>query len=68
MNFNKNLKVAKMQSTFPMLTEMNQQYIFGLATGLKYVQGKLELQKDMVNQSETEPCITTKQNLKIRHP
>jgi len=36
MNFNK--KQEKLQCTFPKLTEANQQYVLGLAEGLKRAQ------------------------------
>jgi len=33
------LKLEKLQCTFPKLTEANQQYVLGLAEGLKRAQG-----------------------------
>jgi len=38
-----NIKLEKLQCTFPKLTEANQQYVLGLAEGLKRAQkGKVE--------------------------
>jgi len=34
-----NGNLAKLKSTFPKLTEANQQYVLGLAEGLKQAQG-----------------------------
>ena len=33
-----NIKLEKLQCTFPKLTELNQQYVLGLAEGLKRAQ------------------------------
>jgi hypothetical protein len=35
-----NTKLDKLQCTFPKLTEANQQYVLGVAEGLKYAQNK----------------------------
>jgi len=38
-----NIKLEKLQCTFPKLTEANQQYVLGLAEGLKRAQkGRLQ--------------------------
>jgi len=33
-----NIKLEKLQCTFPKLTEVNQHYVLGLAEGLKWAQ------------------------------
>ena len=38
MSIEKNVNLAKLQHSFPQLTDMNQQYMLGIAVGLKYVQ------------------------------
>ena len=35
-------KLGRLQCTFPKLTEVNQQYILGIAKGLKHAQVRLE--------------------------
>jgi hypothetical protein len=40
MNIVNNAKVATLQCAFPKLTEANQQYVLGVAEGLKYAQSK----------------------------
>ncbi|MCL2802117.1 MAG: hypothetical protein FWD28_10200 [Treponema sp.] len=36
----KQLKLMRLQCSFPRLTEINQFYVLGLAEGLKHAQGK----------------------------
>ena len=36
------VKLEQLQCTFPKLTDVNQHYILGLTTGLKYVQDKFK--------------------------
>ena len=43
----KQLKLMRLQCSFPRLTEINQFYVLGLAEGLKYAQGK-DGEKSMV--------------------
>jgi hypothetical protein len=44
--------LVKLQCTFPMLSELNQHYVLGLAEGLKQAQGKnVKLQDKKVNAS-----------------
>jgi hypothetical protein len=40
MNTFNSTRLAKLQCTFPKLTEEDQQYVFGLAEGLRYAQNK----------------------------
>jgi hypothetical protein len=40
MGIENNPNLEKLQCSFPKLTEANQQYILGLAEGLKHAQGK----------------------------
>jgi hypothetical protein len=37
-----NTKLEQLHCTFPKLTEVNQQYVLGLAEGLKHAQNKTE--------------------------
>jgi hypothetical protein len=41
MSIENDTKLLKLQCTFPKLTEENQQYILGLAEGLKHAQGEI---------------------------
>jgi len=36
------VKLEQLQCTFPKLTDVNQHYVLGLTTGLKYVQDKFK--------------------------
>ena len=36
------IKLEQLQCTFPKLTDVNQHYVLGLTTGLKYVQDKFK--------------------------
>jgi hypothetical protein len=40
MSIIKETKIAQLQCSFPKLTEANQQYVLGVAEGLKYAQNK----------------------------
>jgi hypothetical protein len=40
MKLEKGAKIAKLQCSFPKLTEANQQYVLGLTEGLRYAQNK----------------------------
>jgi len=42
MSFSNVTKLEKLQCTFPKLTDANQQFVLGIAFGLKYSQGKFE--------------------------
>ena len=42
MSISSSSKLEQLQFSFPKLTEANQQFILGIATGLKYLQGKYE--------------------------
>ena len=42
MSFSNITKLDKLQIKFPKLTEANQQFVLGIAAGLKYSQGKFE--------------------------
>ena len=37
-----NAKLSKLQCSFPKLSETNQQYMLGVAVGLKYVQERIK--------------------------
>jgi hypothetical protein len=62
MSIENNIKIGKLQCTFPKLTETNQEFMLGLAEGLKFAQYNSKEKKEvkMPDVTETKSAFYTR--------